>query len=135
MSVILYEDEKFLKIAATLKLQGQDIAHLWLYPGGWDQWGGMDKKIEKFTNALRNANIDASNERYREKEPFQVLDYSKVKLPLTQLELIKSLQGISYNSVESEKFNRTKEKLFKVIYFLMSQVLNSWPEYEKAQTW
>lgn len=135
MSVILYEDEKFLKVASSLKLQGQDIAHLWLYPKGWDQWGGMDKTIDKFVNGLRNANIDASNERYKEKEPFRVLDYSNGTMPLTQMELIKSLQGISYNSVESEKFNRTKDRLFKVIYFLMSQVINSLPEYEKAKTW
>lgn len=135
MSVILYEDEKFLKIATSLKLQSQDIAHLWLYPKGWDQWNGMDKKIEKFANALRNANIDAYNERYSEKEPYQTVDYSRVKFPLTQFELIKSLRGISYNSVESEKFNRTKDKLFKVIYFLMSQVMNSLPEYERAKTW
>ncbi len=71
MSVILYEDEKFLRIAETLKLQGKDLAHLWMYPKGWDGWDGMDKKIEKFVNCLRNANIDAWNERYNEKEPFK----------------------------------------------------------------
>lgn len=135
MSVILYEDEKFLKVANTLKLQGQDIAYLWSYPKGWDQWGGMDRTIEKFVNSLRNANIDASNERYGEKEAFRVVDYSKTTLPLNQYQLIKSLQGISYNCVESEKFSRTKDKLFKMIYFFMSQVLNSIPEYEKALTW
>ena len=135
MSVILYEDEKFLKVVNTLKLQGRDIAHLWHYPKDWDRWDGMNKTIEKFGNCLRNANIDATNERYREKEPFRVLDYSKGTLPYHQYELIKSLEGISYNSVESEKFNRTKDKLFKVIYFLMSKVINSIPEYERAQTW
>ena len=134
MSVIFYEDEKFLRIATTLKLQGQDLAHLWLYPNGW-QSVGMDKKIEKFTNCLRNANIDASNERYSEKRSFQVLDYSRGVLPYSQLELIKSMKGVSYNSVESEKFNRTKDKLDDVIYFLMSRVIDAMPEYERVETW
>lgn len=135
MSVILYEDEKFLRVATTLRIQGKDLAHLWEYPKGWDKWGGMDEKIQKFVNCLRNANIDASNERYDEKEPFKVLSFSKGAIPYTQLELIKSMQALSYNSVESEKFNRTKDRLRDVIYFLMDRVINKMPEYERAKTW
>ncbi|MCK4432019.1 MAG: hypothetical protein KAW19_12065 [Candidatus Aminicenantes bacterium] len=134
MSVILYEDEKFLRIAGSLKLKGQDIAHLWLYPKGW-QSGGMDKAIEKFVNGLRNANIDASNQRYNEQEPFKVLDFSSSGLPYSNLELIKSLQSVSYNCVESEKFNRTKGKLRDIIYYLMARVLDSMPEFQRVETW
>ena len=136
MSVILYEDDKFLRIYETLKLQRKDLAHLWLYPKGWDG-NGMDKKLQKFVNCLRNANIDATNERYDEKHPFVVLDFThrSVLSWLSQFELIKSLHSISYNSVESEKFNRTKDKLRDVIYFLMDSVISNMPEYEQAQTW
>jgi len=135
MSVILYEDEKFLRIAESLKLHGKDIAHLWMYPKGWDRWDGMDKKIEKFVNCLRNANVDAWNERYNEQAPFKVVDYSGGVLPYSDLELIKSLQGVSYNSVESEKFNRTKDKLDDVVYYLMSKVIDAMPEFQRLKTW
>ena len=134
MSVILYEDEKFLRIAESLKLKAKDQAHIWGYPAGWDS-GGMNKKVEKFANCIRNSNIDAWNERYKEKEPFKVLDFSKNYYPHAPIELIKSLKAVSYNSVESEKFNRTKERLREVIYFLMSEVIYSMPEYEKSTTW
>ncbi|TET25445.1 MAG: hypothetical protein E3J76_01370 [Candidatus Aminicenantes bacterium] len=135
MSVILYEDEKFLRIAASLKLKGQDMAHLWLYPYGW-QTGGMDKKIEKFANRLLNANIDSSNERYDEQRPFKVLKgFSSSGLPYSDLELIKSLQGVAYNCVESEKFSRTKNKLRDVVFYLMSRVIDAMPEFQRIETW
>ena len=134
MSVIYYEDEKFQQIAVSLKLQGRDLAHLWLYPKGWDR-GAMDKKIEKFVNCLRNANIDASNERYGETEPFKVLSFPDSGLPYSGLELIKSMKGVCYNCEESEKFERTVNKLRDVIYFLRSKVINAMPEYERLETW
>lgn len=134
MSVILYEDEKFLRIAESLKLKGQDMAHLFSYPIRW-QSGGMDKKIEKFVNALRNANIDASNERYDEERPFKVLSFSGSQLIYSDLELIKSLQGLTYNCVESEKFKRTKGKLDDVVYFLMARVIDAMPEFQRLESW
>lgn len=42
MSVILYDDEKFLKIYQNLSIQGRDLAHLWKYPEGWDKPNGLD---------------------------------------------------------------------------------------------
>lgn len=135
MSVILYEDEQFLRIAETLKLRGKDIAHLWLYPKGWDCTAAMDKKIEKFVNCLRNANIDAWNNRYDEKIAFKLIDYSPGVLPYSDLELIKSMQGVSYNSVESEKFKRTKGKLDDVLFYLMTSVIDAMPEFQRLKTW
>ena len=135
MSVILYEDEKFLRIADTLKLKGRNLAYLFDYPKNWDAWDGMDKKLEKFCNCLRNANIDATNQRYNEDHPFQVLDYSNGVLPYHGFELIKSLKSVLYNSAESEKFNRTKERLFEVIYHFMSEIIDAMPEYERVNTW
>ena len=135
MSVILYEDETFLRIATPLKLKGRDLAGFWGYPKNWDRWDGMDKTLEKFGNCLRNANIDASNERYSENKPFQVLDYSRGVSPYSGFALIKSMKGVFYNSIESEKFNKTKDRLRDVIYFLMSQVIDAMPEYERVDTW
>ena len=136
MSVIFYEDEKFLRIATTLKLQGKNMAVYWGYPNNWDRWDGMDERLEKFANCLRNANIDATNERASDSnEPFKVLDHSQGVLPYSGLELIKSMKGVFYNSIESEKFNRTKDRLRDIIYFLMSKVIDAMPEYERAETW
>ena len=96
---------------------------------------GTSEEIEKFVNGLRNANIDASNERYNEQEPFKVLAFSGSGLPYSDLELIKSLQGVSYNSIESEKFSRTKDKLCDVIYYLMARVIDTMLEYQRVKTW
>ena len=135
MSVILYEDEKFLRIAESLKLRAKEVAHIWGYPKGWDS-GAMTRKVEKFSNCIRNSNIDAWNERYDDENiPFKVLVFSNNYAPYTLIELIKSLNAVSYNSVESEKFNRTKDRLRDVIYFLMHEVVSAMPEYESAETW
>jgi len=136
MSVIIYEDEKFYRIASTLKnLHGQDIAHLWGYPDQW-QNGGMDKPLEEFVQELRNANIQAGNERYNDLDnPFEELDLTTHGSWYTVYELVKSLQGVSYNIVESVDFEETKKRLFNVIYFFMSRIVDKLPEYDRAQTW
>lgn len=135
MSVITYEDEKFLRIAVSLKFRGQDIAHLWMYPDNWSADSGMDETIEKFAQDLRNANVDASNERYKEKKVSSELDFTKHTTNLTIYELIKSLKGISYNCVESSAYDKAKDQLEKVIYFLMSILVDMIPEYKAAETW
>lgn len=135
MSVITYEDEKFLRIAKSLKFRGQDIAHLWMYPDNWSASNGMDETIEKFVQDLRNANVDASNERYKEKKESSELDFTKWTETLTIYELIKSPKGVSYNCVESSAYEKTKDQLEKVIYFLMSILIDMIPEYKAAETW
>ena len=136
MSVIIYEDDKFYRIASTLKsLHSQDIAHLWRYPDNW-QNGGMDKYIDDFVQELRNANIQAGTERYTDQnEPFEELNFKTRGSWYTVYELVKSLQGVSYNIVESVDFEDTKKRLFNVIYYFMSGIVNKLPEYNKAQTW
>ena len=135
MSVILYEDEKFLRVAKSLKFRSRDIAHLWLYPENWDKQDGMDETIEKFAQDLRNANIDAYDVRYTEDEETRELDFEKWTETLTIYELIKSLKGIVYNCVESNLYNETKDQLEKVIYFLMGILVDMIPEYKAAETW
>ena len=135
MSVILYEDEKFLRIAKSLKFRSEEIAHLWMYPKNWTQPGGMDETIEKFAQDLRNANVDASNERYKEKQEASKLDFEKWTETLTIYELIKSLKGVVYNCVESSAYDETKDQLEKVIYFFMGILVDMIPEYKAAETW
>ncbi len=53
----------------------------------------------------------------------------------TEIELIKSLKSISYNTVESVDFDDTLKLLHEIIYSLMSEVVSRLPEYEQAQTW
>lgn len=135
MSVITYEDEKFLRIAKSLKFRAQDIAHLWLYPKNWDKQGGMDETIEKFAQDLRDANVDASNERYNEKKESSELDFTKDAMTLTIYELIKSLKGVAYNCVESNAYDETITQLRNIVYFLMSVLVDMTPEYKAAETW
>ncbi len=135
MSVITYEDEKFLRIAKSLKFRSRDIAHLWLYPKNWDQQNGMDKTIEKFAQDLRNANVDASNERYTEKKEASELDFTKDAMTLTIYELIKSLKGVAYNCVESNAYDETITQLRNIVYFLMGVLVEMIPEYKAAETW
>jgi len=140
MSVILYEDEKFFKVAKELKLRARDIAYLWAYPDRWNAPSGMDSTIEQFVNDLRNANIAAYNNRYSEKEKPVKLNFMAGSVTiricaLSTFELIKSLKGIAYNCVETNQFDKTLETLRNVIYHLMSEVLNAIPEYEKAKSW
>ena len=136
MSVMLYDDEKFYRIASTLKQwHGQDLAHLWGYPHHW-QNGGMDKYFDEFVQELRNANIQAGNERYNDLDnPFEELDLTTHGKWYSIYELVKSLQGVSYNIVESVDFEETKKRLFNVIYHFMSGIVDKLPEYERAQTW
>lgn len=135
MSVITYEDEKFLRIATSLKFRARDIAHLWLYPKNWDKQGGMDETIEKFAQDLRDANVDASNERYKEKKESSELDFTKWTETLTIYELIKSLKGVAYNCVESNAYDEAITQLRNIVYFLLSILVDMIPEYKAADTW
>jgi hypothetical protein len=149
MSVILYEDEKFYRVYKSLwRHYCQEMAHIWGYPDNW-RTDGMIPHFQDFVQKLRSANIEAYQNRYAHnqdalKETEMVskeLEFNHGNPYLNTMpynwdcELIKSLRGISYNIVESENFEETKQKLFKVIYFLMSREIERLPEYKKAQTW
>ena len=148
MSVILYEDERFYRVYESLRLNYyQDMAHIWHYPDNW-QRDGMTPYFQDFAQKLRSANREAFINRYSHnqealqelKEVSQELEfkpdpYLNARPYNTSCELIKSLQGISYNMVESENFEETKDRLFQVIYFLMSRAIERLTEYQKAETW
>lgn len=135
MSVITYEDEKFLRVAKSLKFRSTDLGHFFGYPKEWDKQGGMDKHIEKFAQDLRDANVDASNERYKEKKESSELDFTKDAMTLTIYELIKSLKGIAYNTVESKAYPVTMTMLKDMIYHFMGILVDTIPEYKAADTW
>ena len=136
MSVILYEDQKFLDINKTLMLYDKDLAHLWEYPDYWDK-GSMWKCFESFVSKLRNCNIQANNNRYNDDEPKKILNFENSGRVLNIYELIKSLKGIAYNCVEADEpeWKDTHQLLRDVIYFFMSRVLDTIPAYNTAKTW
>ena len=137
MSVVLYEDERFIKIYQSIRNKGRDLACVFAYPDGWDKNNGMDKTLQVFVRNLRNANIEAWNNRYEEEnEPgVEELDFTNHHSYMSIYDLIKSLKGVSYNMVESESFENVKQTLFKVIYFLMSRVLDEIPAYQNSKAW
>ncbi len=138
MSVIVYENEKFYMIAATLKIKVQDIAHLWKYPGGWRE-NGLYPHIEEFVQKLKDANIQASNERYNKDNESETLRFPKeYNFYLTDYQFVKSLQGLAYNCVEAEEdedFIEPIKKLHDIIHRLLFKIVNRLPEYERADTW
>ena len=133
MSVMLYEDKKFQRIAATLKVKaGNFPAYLFDYPNPKGRWDN----IERFVQKLCLANTQAWNERYDENEEYRSIDFeAPVDKHYTDVELIKSLAGIKYNTVESVDFEKVLEKLRDLMFTLMYQYLQGTEEWEEAKTW
>ena len=80
MSTILYEDEKFLRIYATMNLNGTAYAYLFGYPEGWQT--SMSQHYQPFLDNLRIANIRAYNDRYDDADelPYSLLDFTPSRL-------------------------------------------------------
>ena len=140
MSVILYEDEKFLKIYQSLVVKGRELAHLWKYPDGWDKADGMDHHLQAFVCELRRANTATWNRQYPDDvHPLRTLDFKCVLPYNSPVELIKSLQGLSYNLVSNDgketNLGSCADRLYKLIYDLMYDVVSSMPEYSTCDCW
>lgn len=137
MSTILYEDEKFLKIYQTMRIKrgGQEYAHLFSYPEGWQN--SMDTHYQEFIDALRVANIKAYNERYDDAEELDIslLDFSRAVMPYgSDIQFLKSLRGLHYNLDEADVDGCAKildHLIDEVSYNIISQI----PEWDKADTW
>jgi len=138
MSTILYEDEKFLRIYETMKCarDGRDFACVFGYPDGWGKPGGMDTTLHEFVDKLRQANIQAYNERYEEGEPpISLLDFTNAVMPYgSTIQLLKSLHGLRYN-IDSQDVGECAKQLDKVIDQLQYEIISRLPEWEKASTW
>lgn len=139
MSTILYADEKFLKVYESLAIarNGQEYAHLFHYPDGWNQPGGMVQHYRDFVDALRVANIKAYNERYDDGDELEVslLDFSHTVMPYgSNIQLYKSLRGLRYN-LDDEDNNGCVGILDHLIDTLAYNIISRLPEYERANTW
>jgi len=140
MSVILYDDKKFLKIYATLRLNAKDYAHIFGYPEGWDKPGGMDTHLRAFIDDLRRANVITWNRQYPDDpQPLTALEFKPVMPYSSDIQLLKSLQGLRYNLISNDgritNLSSCFEKLTNLIYYLMSRIIDRLPEYQKAKTW
>lgn len=140
MSVILYDDEKFLKIYQSLYVRGSDLAHLWNYPQGWDKPDGMNDHFKIFVSDLRRANIMAHNRQYSDDtRPISILDFHCVLPYGSTVQLLKSLQGLSYNLIcnDGKEMNLSNcaKRLHDLTFHLMSKIINTLPEYERCSTW
>lgn len=141
MSVVLYAEEKFLRIYQSLKLMENDVACVFGYPKGWDQPGGMDEVIRSFITDLRRANIITWNRQYpRDPRPLTVLDLAGGMLPYgSDFELLKSLKGLHYNLISNDGKESNLlgccEKLYDLIFCIMSRIIERLPVYQNVDTW
>lgn len=142
MSVIYYDDKKFYRICRTLKLDGRELGHIWKYPEGWQESGGMDTHIDNFINDLRRGNIATWNRQYPDDvQPLRVLQFEQDTSALynTDCELLKSLKGVHYNLISNDGDETdllgSYKRLEDVIWYYMSKIIDRLPEYEKAETW
>ena len=139
MSTILYEDERFLRIYETLSITrgGQEYAHIFLYPEGWDKPDGMNQHYQGFVDNLRVANIKAYNSRYEDADELEVslLDFSRSVMPYgSNIQFCKSLRGLRYN-LDNEDVNGCAEILNRLIDVVSYRIISRLPEWERADTW
>lgn len=141
MSVILYEEEKFLRACQSLKLMGRDIAHVFGYPKGWNEPEKMDEVIRSFVADLRRANITTWNRQYpNASRSLAIPDFDKGILPYgNDFELLKSLKGLHYNLISNDGKETNLlgcyEKLHNLIYYIMSTIIDRLPVYQEVNTW
>lgn len=137
MSTILYENDKFLKIYQTMKCKGRDYACLFRYPDGWDKPGGMDESIQNFIDSIRQANIQAYNERYADADELAVslLDFSHVVMPYgSNVQLYQALLSIRYN-IDQEDVNDCAKVLNHVIDHVSYEIISNMEAYKTANVW
>lgn len=139
MSTILYENEKFLKIYESLRIKrgGQEYAHLFKYPDGWNRSSGMDEHYQNFVDNLRIANIRAYNERYDDGDELEIslLDFTHTVFPYgSDIQLLKSLRGLRYN-LDDEDVNDCAKILSHLIDEVSHNIISRLPEWETADTW
>ena len=140
MSVMIYEDIKFLRIYESLHLKGRNIAPIWHYPKGWDEPNGMDESLKGFVNDLRRANTITWNRQYTDEQyQLSVLDFKTVLPYKNNFELLKSLRGVRYNLISNngEETNLLDcyKKLDALVEYVALDIIDKMPEWERADTW
>jgi hypothetical protein len=158
MSVMLYDAEKFYRIAVSLirwHNYGLDLprfregnAHLgWLfgYPKGWKDWGVIDGYIMNLVNDLYRANQITYNRQYPGgKQSVASIDWQLVGQDNYEsyphpVALYKSLRGLHYNLIDnagrSTEFNKSLELLNSLIDALGYEIISHSPAWDKYDTW
>jgi len=142
MSVILYDEEKFLMIAESLKgLNGAgELGFFFQYPEGWKSQGGLDNAIDTLVNDWYRANQMTAQRQYDDiPKGLCSLSKKKVQPYRNKVELYKSLQGLRYNMCdnggETTDFLNSLKKLNRLIDHIAYEIIGEMPEYNKADTW
>ena len=151
MSVILYEPKKFGQVASSLKfLAGNpNKSHLlmpllpkdWTYRQKYEFLRGERRQLEalivEFAGDLHRSNVSAWNNNYGETEPVETA--APCGLPLSLIELCKSLHSIRYNLIENDgrenNFRGALEKLQELLNALHEDIVIGLPQYDAAKTW
>ena len=132
MSVILFEETKFLRICETLKYSARawDISTYWVFKYKVN----TDRQIEKFCQKLANLNVLAFNNRYDDGAEKQYkLDFINNVEPYNNIyELLKSLRSVRYNTIEAEKKYSAFDRMLEAV---TTAIIDKLPEYEKAKSW
>lgn len=158
MSVILYNPEKFLKIAKSLKsyktsgVQYKTNIHCWAhvfgYPDGWvEGTETLEHKIDAFVSDLYRANQQTwirqyeddafnANERLR----LETLPAANNEIPYeTKQALYKALRSIEYNIHDNagnvSSLNGCNERLKRIISYIADDIISATKEYEAANVW
>jgi len=136
---MLYGDEKFARIFASLQHDGRNIAWLFGYPKGWDEPGGLLPSIRAFVQDLQRANAITWNRQYEnEKVPLSLGKLTGLP-PYTEIEFYKSLRGLKYNLMDNEgaetNLAKSLERLDILIDTVGASIISKLPEWEAAKTW
>ncbi len=158
MSVTLYDESKFYQIVATLMDWDNyglnlprsptggpgHLAHVFGYPAGWKNYGGLARHIFNMVNDIYRANQITYNRQYPKHEVtiaslyFQEL--ANMGHPYGHpVDLYKSLTGLRYNLMDNagrtSDINKSMEKLDQIIDNLAFAIISSMPEFEESKEW
>ena len=135
MSVILFSENKFLRVYQSLRLKAKDIAYIWKYPKGWDKLYGLDDYLKIFVEDLYQANIRCWNSQYGDVKLIEKLNFKDV-YPVNDYQLLADLRSIRYNIWDNEGNNynlpETAKKLDKLIEHIAMDIIEKLPEYKQT---
>jgi len=152
MSVILYELDRFNKIAKTLMTyaeskEGQsDLFYVFnnvenmtskeLQRAHKENSRTIQNTILQFANDLHRSNVSCWNQQYDEKDEISTIT-GKTTPYKSKIDLVKALRGVRYNIIENSghehSFKGCGKIIEKLINSLQSQIVEKLPEYEQAE--
>lgn len=139
MSVILYNPERFQRIAATLSFMIKKNADKSIISDSFHTTKESDTQLKartlEFANDLHRSNVSCWNQQYEESR--EVLEIHESNTPFEKIALVKSLRGVSYNLAENSgyqhSFKGCAEILKRLINCLQSDIVSELPKYKKAE--